>query len=271
VKVEDDADDEPGWRGRFSALATELLHSSRMKAVEVLQRSAFPVREVMDLMRSQGQCEMRGRTNLLEAARPTRLAYGEIFAHLAIVTEAADQMGSLRELGENLGELIYIEDAWKDHGKDRQKGRFNPLPDDVEARKSMVIEVANRCLAQTASACRALRFHGEASLTQQLLLLALPTSTRRKFSMAAVPDHFGVIQDIAEEPKRKPQKKRSSDSQCCGCDEPDCCDCSDNDCSRCRGCDCNLCNCPAEQCHGCDCHGCNSCDGCCSSCDCHCH
>jgi hypothetical protein len=265
VKLEDDADDEPGLRGRLAAIGHSAMHSSLSKAVAVLETADFPVGETLEYMRAQKGSESAFNSSPSDAARQTRLAYANIFAHLPKVTDSdPSQAEPLRELGGNLGELIYIADAWDDHAADRKRGRFNPLPDDFNERRDSVMEISEKCISGITTAFGALQLHGIMPLTRQLLLFTMPVSTRRRFQVSA----DGKSQAIIDRPllvhmtpgggKGSKNKRKWWES----------CDCSDCDPGCCECCDCGKCHCHSCDCHACDCHGCDCpCDGC----DCSCH
>ncbi len=274
VKLRDDADDEAGWRGAISGVAHEGMSGALSRAVEVLQSSRFPTGEVLELMSSQPELEAVGDCGLEAAARPTRLAYGHLFAHLPAVTNtSASQEPALRTLGQNLGELIYLADAWDDHAEDRRRGRFNPLPDDPAERRTQVASVAGRCLVDVSEAFGALRLQGFLPLTRHLLLQTMPASVGQRFQMRLPPL---LAPALADRSKRKDTRQKRGISSWLGCDRCDCCD-GCGGCGDCGGCDADCCSC-SECCEcSCDhcscCEGCHGCDGaCCDGCDgCACH
>ena len=65
---------------------------------------------------------------------------GEIF----VDDETSFFRDDLRTLGCGLGRFVYLLDSWCDRKKDKRKGRFNPLPDDItrESMKDMLIDAA---------------------------------------------------------------------------------------------------------------------------------
>ena len=68
--------------------------------------------EVMDTQRGWGSTPAR--------------AFGELMAELMVWREDRWEP-CLRALGDNLGQFIYIMDAFLDLEKDRRKGRYNPF------------------------------------------------------------------------------------------------------------------------------------------------
>lgn len=262
VKLEDDADDERGWHGHVAAVGHAALRPCIIEAVGVLESTGFPVGETLEFMRSQKGEESLADVTPTGAAMPTRRAYGNIFAHLQKIADAPEsQAEPLREIGGHLGELIYIADAWDDHAADRKRGRFNPLPDDAAARRGVVGEIGERCIAGIKSAFGALQLHGMMPLTGHLLLSMMPAATRRRFQIIGAGARDTRLLGPSSGRKNRDEGlleregRRRRGPECCDCD-PGCCDC----------CDCVDCDC-----HGC--HGCDGCDGChgCDGCDCSCH
>jgi hypothetical protein len=97
-------------------------------------------------------------TSLHDCSAPTRAAYAEITAHLAHIAEAPQAGTALRQLGENLGLLIYAQDAWDDWAKDRKRGQFNPLHafPDLAGRREALLPVLRQALAAIRDAFDAL-------------------------------------------------------------------------------------------------------------------
>ena len=257
VKLDDDADDEPGLRGRVAGISRAALRTPLLKAVDVLEDTGFPVSETLELMRAQKGSESVAHGCPTEAAQQTRLAYGNIFAHLQKVTGAAEkQEAPLRSLGEHLGELIYLMDAWEDYADDQRRGRFNPLPEAEETRRAAVRELSGRCIAGLTSAFNALHLNGRMPITKQLILLTMPAATMRRIGLSTEGGGTRPLRNPTPEDPRPREDKRSCWERCdcgsCDCD-PVCCDTSGCDCLDCHGChscDCNGCDCP---CDGCDC------------------
>lgn len=261
AKLEDDAQDETGPRRWLSKLGARGMRRFANRAVEILKRSGFRVRLVMEALAGQHRCESECRPGSMEAAEPTRFAYGEIFAHLPHVTGTDPaQSGALRLLGENLGELIYVTDAWDDYDEDRRKGRFNPLPDRLAERMKGARAMGMRCVTEIRSAFGALHLHQLLPLMKQILLISMPSAAGKRWGMTR-PDGRPVSPQPKTPTKKKPflKSERNCLDCCDGCDpgcDPGCCDC------------CNSCD-PSS----CDSHGGHgaSCEGCCHGCDCSCH
>ena len=75
-----------------------------------------------------------------ELALLTGAFLGEIF----VDDENSFFRDDLRTLGCGLGRFVYLLDSWCDRKKDKKKGRFNPLPDDMAkaSMKDMLIDAA---------------------------------------------------------------------------------------------------------------------------------
>lgn len=114
AKLDDDASDERGWRRWLARSASRALDTPVSDALGLLHALRFPVVQVRDWMSGQKQIEQAASASLHDCSAPTRAAYAEITAHLAHVAEAPQAGTALRQLGENLGLLIYAQDAWDD-------------------------------------------------------------------------------------------------------------------------------------------------------------
>ena len=269
AKLQDDAQDETGPRRWISKLGARAVRRFANRAVEVLKRSGFRVRLVMEALAGQHRCESLNSPGSMQAVEPTRFAYGEIFAHLPQVTGTDPaQAGALRSLGENLGELIYVADAWDDHDEDCRKGRFNPLPPRLGERMKCARAIGVRCVSEIRSAFGALHLHHVLPVTRQILLMSMPAAIGKRWGMTG-PDG----RPLSPRGPRNPSEKKSSLKK--GTDCMDCCEGCDPGC-----CDPNCCEaCDSSCCHGHSgqgscldvCHGCDGCDGCCHGCDCSCH
>jgi len=250
AKLDDDSVDESAplrlaARGIRSALAGPV-----RAAKDILHATGFPVAEVESDLASQESCE-HGSPSLQTAAAPTRRAYGAILAHLPVIASAAaDQAGPLRTVGGNLGALIYAVDAWEDYAKDRKQGRFNPLPEDAAARRGVMQDFVQNCLAEMLDAFRGLRLFHLQELTGGIVYQNLPARAMGYLN-------GGESMDLQlKSDKEEKDDKRSRDRHCC-----EWCDCNPCECGdACEGC---------TKCHGCDHCGCDHC--CCDGCDCSCH
>ena len=123
-KCRDDIADDGGFRGK---LGLRVLRSHEEGSLRRLQRSGFCTTVLLELSKTQRELERKPGLALESYARPTTHLMGEVFAHLAVITNRPDQSGHLRHLGQALGHLIYLKDAVDDLEKDRQNGRFNAV------------------------------------------------------------------------------------------------------------------------------------------------
>jgi hypothetical protein len=276
AKLQDDAQDERGPRRWISKLGARAVRRFANRAVGVLKRSGFRVRLVMGALAGQLRRESASTPGSMEAVQPTRFAYGEIFAHLPSVTGTDPaQAGALRRLGENLGELIYVTDAWDDFDEDCRKGRFNPLPQRLAERVKCARAIGLRCVTEIRLAVGALHLHHLLPLTRQILLMSMPSALGKRWGVTGPDGRPVSLQPRKPSPQKPFLESGGNGPNCCdGCDsgcDPNCCDCANScDPSSCHshghgdhGASCDGC------CHGC--HGCDGCDACCHGCDCSCH
>ncbi len=77
-------------------------------------------------------------------AEALALLTGTFLGEIFVDDESSFFRDDLRTLGCGLGRFIYLLDAWCDRKKDRKKGRFNPLSDDIkrEEMKEMLLDAA---------------------------------------------------------------------------------------------------------------------------------
>ncbi|MES2570502.1 MAG: DUF5685 family protein [Verrucomicrobiota bacterium] len=246
TKLEDDANDERGARRWLAMAGSELLREAGAKALGHLHALGFQAGGVMALLQAQSQRE-HSRGDLASAAQPTCAAYGEIVAHLGQLAGAPS--AALREIGWQLGFLVYTQDAWEDWASDRKSRRFNPLHDLVEekARRERVVTVMQQAFERLRVAFDSLTLCRNRDLLRDVLVEGVGNRV------------LAVSQSRADEKTRKRKTPRPRDHTSSRC--RDCCDCwGCCDCLRCRPraggamCDCNPCDGD-----GCDCCGC-SCD-----------
>lgn len=252
AKLDDDAQDERGWRRWAARLGSHTLDRPIADALGLLHGMHFPVAQVRAWMAGQSSAESN-TANLHDCARPTSAAYGEIVAHLATITKAPLAKSALHQLGESLGFLIYGQDAWDDWAKDQRRGQFNPL----------------HAFPHLSGRRRALLPHLEAALTNlRATFQSLPLRRHRDLLHAVLIE--GADQRVAQVrdgedgakgPEPKLERMGRKEKRCCS--KWDCCECPADccDCVRCcrmpkRGgsmCDCNPCDGDGIECCGCDC------------------
>ncbi len=282
TKLDDDAADEHGPRRWLALTGQRALEEASATALGVLHALHFPVAAVTTALRGQDQAEQPG-TDLLTAAGPTCISYGEIVAHtgaLAGGTAAVHASTSaLRTIGHHLGFLIYAQDAWEDWDKDRRRGRFNALHTftSVTDRRAYIAPLLHQALAAMRQAFASLPLHRNRDLLNLVLIEGAEHRVQEVLTTAEDRER-----DHREKLRQPPPKKRKKDkkekSGCCSrCDCGDCggghgsgsccdvCEC----CTKCpkaasRGskggggsgnecCDCNPCDGDGCDCCGCDC------------------
>ena len=245
AKLEDDGEDESGWKGGLARGARFILDHPVETAKIELYRSGFPVDEVAAEMSGQRRVEDRG-ADLWSAAGPTRRAFGQIMGHLPAVTGAGEEQSApLRSIGENLGVMIYAADAWKDYASDRKRGRFNALPEGEEDRRGMVKDLFTECLHGLQKAFHDLRLCRLQDLTSALILQGLPARASKTIALPSEGGEGGppaLPGGPAGKGGRRSQRFCGSwcDIACC---DAECCECCDG-CSGCADC--------GECCSGCD-------------------
>lgn len=255
AKLDDDATDESGWRRWTARLGAHTLDAPIGEALGLLHGLHFPVPRVRAWMAGQSAIESP-TANLQECALPTTAAYGEIVGHVAHVSGVAAAKTALHQLGENLGFLIYAQDAWEDWARDKQRGQFNPLHafPDLAGRRAALLPSLETALTHLRRAFELLPLRRNRDLLRAVLIEGAETRVNQ------------VAQEGSkhrQSPLEATERKRSS---CC--DKCDCCQ-GGNGCNPCECCDCVRCCKPAKAGGSlCDCNPCDG-DGCeCCGCDC---
>ncbi len=250
AKLDDDCTDERGWRSWLAKLGGTALDAPISSALGLLHGLHFPVQEVRSWLATQVGKE-HAHAGLIDCAQPTQTAYGEIVGHLAYLSGAKEQYPALRQLGQDLGFLIYAQDAWDDWEQDRRSNQFNPLHSylDLETRRAAVLSPMKRVFQSLCS-----------------VFDSLPLQRNRDLLHAVLID--GIGQRLSQiEGTQKPAEKESKSffqrykrrcDDCCSNDPCNCCDCCDclRSCRISKGgslCDCNPCDGDGIECCGCDC------------------
>lgn len=257
AKLDDDVQDERGWRRWTAKSASRLLDTPVSDALGLLHALRFPVAPVRAWMAAQNHIE-QASAGLRECSAPTCAAYAEITAHLAHVAEAPQAGTALRQLGENLGLLIYAQDAWDDWAKDRKRGQFNPLHafPDLAGRREALLPVLRQALAAIRDAFDALPLRRNRDLLRSVLIEG---AEQRVAQVAGEKEDPKKRRKHSQPPLEKTKPKRDSCwDKCDACNCCDCCDCL-RVCRPGRGggssslCDCNPCDGDGCECCGCDC------------------
>lgn len=231
TKLEDNADDERGWRGYLPKLAGGIIYPARDEATAVLNSSGFPTQHVIQALGQQSRIE-QSKAGFKDASAPTAEAYGSIFSHLAKINRRPETKRSLFLLGSSLGRLVYWKDALDDWEKDQQRGRFNPLRyQSAEELPALV----NQEFSQLQSATADIPWRRHSGLINSVI------------SHTTEHHQEGMIRPGGTQKKKK---RRNKDSWCdCFCTDcsgcPDCgscCECSSDSSSTCA-CDCSSCSC----------------------------
>ena len=243
AKLDDDRADETGLRKNAARLLGRAISPMSDRAISFLNSTSFPTADVITMMEEQSAIEA-SQPDLLTAASPTSEAYGTIFRHAATLADAPHQQSKLQSLGQNLGRLIYWQDAHQDRAEDAKRGRFNPLEKADEGEFD---------------------HHFTTALTEFHQVTTLPGSfqpTIREIISSTLAKHQALIPagaiPILENPdvnQRTGKKKKDRWwDRCCDCS--DCCHCPTSGTGSCcdSACDCG----PGDSgCVSCDCCSCN--------------
>lgn len=257
AKLDDDTQDERGWRSWTARVASRTLDTPIGDALGLLHAMQFPVKQVRTWMTGQNQIEQAG-ASLQECAQPTSAAYGEIVAHLANVANAPQARTTLHQLGESLGFLIYAQDAWDDWAKDCRRGQFNPLHafPHITGRREALLPALEAALHHLRAAFDRLPLQRNRDLLRSVLI---DGAQERVMQVVGEGKKKGENRKHPQSPVERVDRKRDS---CC-----DRCDCCGTDCSGCCDvlrcckpgrtgssmCDCNPCDGDGIECCGCDC------------------
>jgi hypothetical protein len=251
AKLDDDAQDERGWRSNAARFGSKTLDTPIGDALGLLHAMRFPVQDVRAWMAGQADIENRS-ASLHDCARPTSAAYGEIVGHLAQVSGTPEAKPLLHQLGESLGFLIYAQDAWDDWARDKKRGQFNPLHafPDLTGRRAAVLPALEAALISLRLAFDALPLRRNRDLLHAVLIEGAETR------VAQVSEGKDKRRKHPQSPIEGTERKRSCCDKCDGCNGCDCCDCL-RFCRPGKGggsmCDCNPCDGDGCECGGCDC------------------
>ena len=188
IKLDDDIRDTRGLPAR---LARWILQRRIALARQYFARldPRFE-RNVEQLIADHHRLETRGGfIRLDEYAEPTALSFGYIFGLAANLHGLSSRKEVLAALGRHLGEAIIAFDCAVDWKRDRRRGEFNPLPDEVAVADAMN-RAMNRLGEAEALARQEFGGHSRAAAT----LAAVQSRVRRMNPLAdalACPTHSG--------------------------------------------------------------------------------
>ncbi len=215
AKCRDDLLDGEAWKGK---VGLKLLKGKGERAEEQLQESGFPADQIRELPLRQARHESQAAPTLEFLALPTSEMLGEVFAHLAVLTNCPEKTAHLRRLGQSVASAVYLKDALEDQSKDQQRGRFNA----VQAGRLSPV-AANRILAREVARARvnlaALDLSNTEALDTILAHLTPPESEspslgqrlRKRQSQAGICEIFLCAPDLC------------CTAASCGCDPCSCC------------------------------------------------
>jgi hypothetical protein len=227
-KCADDITDTSGPRHWAAHSINNLSQSWQSTAIATLNSTAFPTKDVFQLLQQQASVETPQHT-LEEASRPTALAYSTIFNHLLNLTSAPHTEG-LATIGFSLGQLIYLRDAVDDLEQDLRKNHYNPLRYHSHGKCK---ELADTALTNFESALSDLPLLRNREILQDI-------------SRQTIAYHSDLR--VNPTPKKRKRKKNKSEKRSCW-DHCDCCCC---DCS-CGSKSKSSCDCGDLDCCSCDC------------------
>ncbi len=220
AKLDDDATDERGLRRWTARAGAHALDAPIGDALGLLHGMRFPVPQVRAWMAGQTGIE-NPAANLHECALPTSAAYGQIVGHIAQVAGAPTAKAALQQMGENLGFLIYAQDAWEDWARDKKRGQFNPLHafPDLTARRAALLPALEGALAGLRRAFESLPLRRNRDLLRAVLIEGAEERVRQVAGEKAPPKKH------PQSPIAETERKRSSCCDKCDCCNPcECCD-----------------------------------------------
>ena len=222
--------------------ARGVLNGPVTRAGGYLESVGFPVETVRQTLGSQAllekEAESRGRADLSQLSEPSSFTFGKIVAHTA-----QHQREALEHIGQSLGRLIYILDAWVDRQRDLETRQFNPFLINPNLMNSVPARIDTE-INTLATAMRTLRL----SSHREVLEVILGRNLQRTCTLL-LEDNPSNDQASKHDRRKKtgePSYVDCSDWRlwCDPCDFIYCCDCTDigsldccGDCGDC-GCDC---------------------------------
>ena len=170
--------------------------------------AGFQIAVLSELQSRQNQSENCETSELEHLARATEQALGEIFAHLAKLSNKPHLESALRQLGQALGVLIYINDAKDDLEKDKTNSNFNAIAQALPHRwETDYLQILEREKSRL--------FH---ALRQLSLPLAdeetLASTLRGLAEKAQPPDTSNETGDRAARPLLRRRKQRGFAAEC---------------------------------------------------------
>ena len=123
IKVADDLDDE----GSLSAKLVSWKYDTQfLRAESRLGDLGFPVDRLQKQLAVQNDLESSLESDLVRASDPTADCYGMTAEWISRFSRGDIAPAMAFEIGQHLGRLVYLTDAFSDRGLDR-RGSYNPL------------------------------------------------------------------------------------------------------------------------------------------------
>jgi hypothetical protein len=253
TKLDDDAEDERGPRRWLAQVSRHTLVEASSKALGVLHGLHFPVASIRQTLHTQSAAEQPG-SRLIAASQSTSAAFGEITAHIGHLTNgpSSSLMIPLREIGQQLGFLIYTKDAWDDWSTDQRRGRYNPLHAlaEIDERRAFLAPLLNHSLATLRQAFDSLPLLRHQSLLSKVLM---DGASARINDILGSSNTLGYLTRLKSRDSSSEKEKRKNDC-CSNCDCCQCCHCPSRGSTGASNlCDCNPCDGDGCGCCGCDC------------------
>ncbi len=220
----------------IAGLVRPVTESPTASAIGILADLGIDATVLTSLDDRQGSLERAG-ISVREAAAPTRAALGALFAQLPELPGAVSaDTTALRQLGESVGDAIYVIDALEDVEKDAAKGDFNPcLTSDRQIDGERIEDCVTVLLDAVATielVVGDLPIQRHREIIRHVLVDQLPRRAdiavngardavfRRWQAMSGREGEIEEIDQLEEEQNKlqKRAKKHNDDCDCCICD-----------------------------------------------------
>ncbi|MBC8355678.1 MAG: hypothetical protein H8E66_27180 [Planctomycetes bacterium] len=192
IKLEDDARD---GAGPASSLANWMLRRRFEVARSYFEtldpQFAASVRTHIDDHLDLEQTEIEQSVG--DYSEPTANAFGYVFGLLGGVRDMSQHRPALAAVGEQVGHAIIAFDCAVDWSRDRRRGDFNPLPDELSVTNSF-----RYCVARLRTAAQICRFNfGQLALSSNVLTSVARRVEKRINSSATTCASLGPRQQLA--------------------------------------------------------------------------
>lgn len=130
IKLRDNVQDKGGfiWRTADKLMAGRVAEAEAQLENWGLDLEAINTWLLIHADRELKASKLKGHAYLNYIAEATAEITGRIFRTGTELVGREDQADQMEALGRDFGKMIYLLDAYRDHGKDQKKGDFNPIP-----------------------------------------------------------------------------------------------------------------------------------------------